>query len=67
MLAGPVKEAVKEKIPIAEEVKAQLPVKFKEETKNDPRRDLAYERFKKERFVTQDYFITNTQNLQCTT
>ena len=31
--------------------------------KEDPIRELAYERFKKERFVTQDYFLVNRQRL----
>ena len=58
---------ISEKIQIAEEVKAQLPVTIKiEETKHDPKRDLAYERFKEDKFVTTDYFFTNTQKLSCT-
>ena len=34
--------------------------------KHDPKRDLAYERFKQDKFVTTDYFFTNTQKLSCT-
>ena len=62
IFAGPVKEVIqsKKKINISEEVKAYVPVKFIEESKHDSKRDLAYERFKKERLVEQDYFILNT-------
>ena len=58
ILADPVKEVISEKIDVPEEVKKQ--VNFIEESKHDSKRDLAYERFKKERLVDQDYFIINT-------
>lgn len=48
---------------IAEEVKA--PVKFIEARNLSMSRDLAYERFKNEKFVTHDYFILSTQKLTC--
>ena len=57
LLADPVKEVIPEKIDVPEEVKAH--VNFIEESKHDSKRDLAYERFKKERLVDQDYFIIN--------
>jgi len=47
ILADPVKEVIPEKIDVPEEVKAQ--VNFIEESKHDSKKDLAYERFKKER------------------
>ena len=58
ILADPVKEVIPEKIDVPEEVKAH--VNFIEESKHDSKKDLAYERFKKERLVDQDYFIINT-------
>ena len=65
ILADPVKEVIPEKIDVPEEVKAH--VNFIEESKHDSQRDLAYERFKKERLVDQNYFIINTKKLACTT
>ena len=54
---GPAKEFVTTNIHKTEELKDQIFTNENEEAKNDLNRDLAFEKFKKDRDVTQNYFI----------